>query len=210
VFPRKTIEALVEFARQHDLYVLADEVYDEFVFEGEHVSPALYDPDRMISIYSFSKIYAMTGWRVGYVVANETISKIVAKIQEPQISCVSSVDQKAAEAALTGPQDCVRDMRDSYRERRDVVVQVLKDEGYYVYTPQGAFYIMVDISDSGIDSRQFALDLLEYRRVAVAPGTAFGDYGRDFVRISLATEKGLLLEGVRTLCGYIRDRQAGG
>ena len=205
VFPRETIEAMVDLAQQHDLYLMADEVYDEFVFEGEHVSPALYDPERVISIYSFSKIYAMTGWRVGYVVANDEISKLIAKIQEPQISCVSSVGQKAAEAALTGPQDCVREMCQSYRERRDIVVQVLKDEGYYVYTPQGAFYIMVDISDTGIDSREFALRLLQDRRVAVAPGTAFGSFGRDFVRISLATEKGLLLEGVRTLCGYIRD-----
>jgi aspartate/methionine/tyrosine aminotransferase len=204
VFPRETIAGLVALAQRHDLYLLSDEVYDELVFEGEHVSPALYDPERTIAIYAFSKTYAMTGWRVGYVVANETISKTITKIQEPMISCVASPVQKAAEAALTGPQDCIRDMRDSYRERRDAVVALLKEEGYYVYTPRGAFYIMVDVSDAGVDSRQFALNLLEQCRVAVAPGTAFGHLGDHFVRISLATEKGLLLEGIHRLCEFVK------
>lgn len=205
VFPRQTIESLVALARRHDLYLLSDEVYDELVFEGEHVSPALYDAERTIGIYAFSKNYAMTGWRVGYVVANEEVSRVITKIQEPMISCVASPVQKAAEAALTGPQDCIGEMRDSYRERRDAVVELLKEEGYYVYTPAGAFYIMVDISDAGVDSRQFALNLLEQCRVAVAPGTAFGKLGDHFVRISLATEKRLLLEGLRRLCEFVKS-----
>jgi aspartate/methionine/tyrosine aminotransferase len=205
VFPRQTIEGLVTLAQRHDLYLLSDEVYDELVFEGEHVSPALYDAERTIAIYAFSKNYAMTGWRVGYVVTNEELSKVITKIQEPMISCVASPVQKAAEAALTGPQDCIGEMRDSYRERRDAVVELLKEEGYYVYTPRGAFYIMVDISDAGVDSRQFALNLLEQCRVAVAPGTAFGKLGDHFVRISLATEKGLLLEGLRRLCKFVKE-----
>ena len=205
VFPRETIESLVALAQRHDLYLLSDEVYDELVFEGEHVSPALYDAERTIGIYAFSKNYAMTGWRVGYVVANEEVSRVITKIQEPMISCVASPIQKAAEAALTGPQDCIGEMRDSYRERRDAVVELLKEEGYYVYTPAGAFYIMVDISDAGVDSRQFALNLLEQCRVAVAPGTAFGKLGDHFVRISLATEQGLLLEGLRRLCEFVKS-----
>ena len=205
VFPRETIEALVALAQRHDSYLLSDEVYDELVFEGEHVSPAMYDAERTIAIYAFSKTYAMTGWRVGYVVANEAIAKIIAKIQEPMISCVASPVQKAAEAALTGPQECIRSMRDSYRERRDAVVALLKEEGNYVYTPRGAFYIMVDVSAAGLNSRQFALNLLETCQVAVAPGTAFGHLGDHFVRISMATEKGLLLEGVHRLCGFVRS-----
>jgi aspartate/methionine/tyrosine aminotransferase len=208
VFPRETIESVVALAQRHDLYLMSDEVYDELTFEGEHVSPALYDAERTIGIYAFSKNYAMTGWRIGYVVANEELAKVITKIQEPMISCVASPVQKAAEAALTGPQDCIRQMRDSYRERRDSVVELLKEEGYYVYTPRGAFYIMVDISESGVDSRQFAFNLLETCRVAVAPGTAFGDLGDDFVRISLATEKDLLLEGVRRLCEFMKSGRA--
>lgn len=203
VFPRETIEALVAFAQKHDLYLLADEVYDELLFEGEHVSPAIYDPHRTLSVYSFSKTYAMTGWRVGYVVANEEISSLIMKLQEPLISCVSSVAQKAAETALTGPQDCVREMRESYKERRDAVVDLLKARDQYVYTPQGAFYILVDVSRSGMDSRSFALSLLKEKKVAVAPGTAFGEAGAHLVRVSLATEKGLLIEGVNRLCDAV-------
>jgi aspartate/methionine/tyrosine aminotransferase len=205
VFPRQTIEALVALVQRHDLYLMADEVYDELVYEGEHLSPATLDPDRTIGIYAFSKTYAMTGWRCGYVVANPAISQLMMKIQEPMISCVASPIQKAAEAALTGPQDCIREMRDSYRERRDAVVGLLREEGYYVYTPRGAFYIMVDIRDSGLNSRDLALKLLHEAKVAVAPGTAFGNLGSHFVRISMATEKKQLLEGVHRLCAFVRS-----
>ncbi len=208
VFPRPLVETLVRFAQRHDLYILADEVYGRLIFEGEHVSPAVYDPERVISLYSFSKTYAMTGWRIGYVVANEPITQVITKIGEPMISCVSGVVQKAAEAALTGPQDCVQEMRESYRERRDAVVEVLKEHNSYVYTPRGAFYIMVDISRSGLDSYQYALGLLRDRRVAVAPGTAFGRVGRHLVRVSLATEKAQLIEGVTRLCMYIQEARA--
>jgi aspartate/methionine/tyrosine aminotransferase len=203
VFPRETIKALVAFAQKHDLYLLADEVYDQLIFEGEHVSPAIYDFDRVLSVYSFSKTYSMTGWRVGYGVANEELSELIMKLQEPLISCVSGVSQKAAEAALTGSQDCITEMRESYRERRDAVVSLLKERGNYVYTPSGAFYILIDVSQSGVDSRSFALSLLKDQRVAVAPGTAFGDVGSHLVRVSLATEKSQLVEGVSRLCDFI-------
>jgi aspartate/methionine/tyrosine aminotransferase len=203
VFPREAIKALVEFAQRYDLYLLADEVYDQLIYDGEHVSPAVYDPERTLSVYSFSKTYAMTGWRVGYIVTNEEIAELITKLQSPLISSVPSMLQKAAEAALAGPQDCVAAMRDSYRERRDAVVDLLKERGYYMYTPQGAFYILVDVGRSGLDSRSFALRLLEERKVAVAPGTAFGEAGRQFVRVSLATEKGQLLEGVSRLCFFL-------
>jgi aspartate aminotransferase/aminotransferase len=205
VFPRALLEDLLRFAQRHDLYLLSDEVYEHMIFEGEHFSPARLDPDRVLALYSFSKTYAMTGWRVGWVVANDEISKVLMKIQEPMISCVSQVAQKAAEAALTGPQECVREMRDAYRERRDAVIDVLKAHGAYTYTPQGAFYIMIDIGRSGLDSHAFALGLLRDRHVAVAPGTAFGDAGRHLVRVSLATERGALVEGVTRLCSYIDE-----
>ena len=207
VLSKEIIVQLVEFARKHNLYLLSDEVYDEIIFEGEHVSPALYDPERTISVYSFSKIYAMTGWRLGYLVANGDISDTIAKIQEPQISSVSSVGQKAAEAALTGPQGCVKEMCNSFRERRDAVVELLQQRDAYMYTPHGAFYIMVDIGASRLDSREFAFDLLDKHRVAVAPGTAFGTHGSNFVRISLATEKSDLLEGVSRLCDHLQHLQ---
>jgi len=206
VFPRETVEALVAFARRHNLYVLSDEVYDQLVFEGQYHSAAPFDPERVITLHSLSKTYAMTGWRIGFVIANEEISNVLMKLQEPLISCVAGPVQKAAEAALTGPQDCVREMRDSYRERRDAVVEVLKQHDAYLYTPNGAFYVMVDISRSGMPSRDFALALLRHKRVAVAPGSAFGQSGKDLVRVSLATEKSKLIEGVKRLCEYVDER----
>ncbi len=208
VFPRETVKELVEFAQRHNLWLMADEVYDELVFEGEHVSPAIYDSERVISIYSFSKTYAMTGWRIGYVVANPEASRVIMKLQEPFISSVAAPVQKAAEAALTGPQDCVREMRDSYRERRDAVVDVLKSHNNYMYTPHGAFYIMVDVSEADMHARDFALALLKERGVAVAPGTAFGAVGSHTVRVSLATEKSQLIEGVSRLCDFTREVKA--
>lgn len=205
VFSRDTITHLVDFAQRHDLYLLADEVYEQLIFEGEHYSPALLDPERTIGAYSFSKAYAMTGWRVGYTVSNPELARLVMKIQEPMISCVSSVSQKAAEAALTGPQDCIAEMRASYQARRDAVVEVLQRRGRYVYTPRGAFYIMIDVSASGMASRDFALHLLQESRVAVAPGTAFGTAGANFVRVSLATAQDQLVRGVERLCDTIDE-----
>src|SRR5690606_20459033 len=106
-------------------------------------SPAFYDPERTLSVYSFSKTYAMTGWRIGYIVTNPELFRLIMKVQTPLISSVSSIIQKAAEAALAGPQDCVAEMCASYRERRDAVVDLLQERGYYMYTPRGAFYILV-------------------------------------------------------------------
>ncbi len=202
VFPPERAAALVEFARRHRLYVLADEVYEELVYEGRHISPARWDPERVIGVHSLSKTYAMTGWRVGFVIAGEDISRVIAKIQEPLVSCVSAVAQKAAEAALDGPQECVAQMRDAYRARRDAVVEILRAHGLHRYTPQGAFYILVDIRGSGLPSREFALRLLRERGVAVAPGSAFGERADGYVRVSLASSLDDLREGVSRLCAF--------
>ncbi len=105
VFPREIQQGMLEIAKEHDLYLLSDETYDQIVFDGEHVSPAVFDEDgRVLTVFSFSKVYAMTGWRVGYVVASEEIARLITELQEPYVSCASSISQKAAEAALKGPQ----------------------------------------------------------------------------------------------------------
>jgi aspartate/methionine/tyrosine aminotransferase len=210
VFARPAMTALMQFAEQHDLWVLADEVYDELVFEGEHVSPFALAPERTVTLNSFSKTYAMTGWRVGYAATVDAeLAAALAKVQEPQISCVAGPAQKAAEAALRGPQDCVIEMRTAYHERRDAVVSLLRAHDLFAYQPRGAFYVMVDVSRSGLDGHAFALRLLEEERVAVAPGTAFGDAARDQVRISLATERDALLEGVDRACRLIARLASG-
>jgi aspartate aminotransferase/aminotransferase len=213
VLPAATIQALVQIAHRHNLWLISDEVYDQLVFDGEHVSPSLFDAGagddgRVVSVFSFSKTYAMTGWRLGYVVAPPRVREQVEKLQEPTVSCAPSLAQKAAEAALAGSQACVEEMRLAYMQRRDRVVELLHDLGSYRYTPGGAFYIMVDISASKLPARTLALDLLRDERVAVAPGSAFGDVARDYVRISLAAPEANLVEGITRLHTFVRRHAA--
>jgi aspartate aminotransferase/aminotransferase len=207
VFPRQVLLDLYDFAREHDLYLVSDETYEQIVFEGEHVSPAQFDTDgRVISVYSFSKGYAMTGWRVGYLVAPVDLIRLMTVLQEPIVSCACSVSQKAAEAALTGPQDVVHSMVASYRQRRDAAMELVRARGLPVHKPAGAFYLLVDISSCAVhDARSFALSFLQQKRVAVAPGTAFGDVAAQTVRVCLAAEEKVLMEGLERLCRYIKE-----
>jgi aspartate/methionine/tyrosine aminotransferase len=205
VYPRETLEQLADIAVRHDLWLLSDECYDELVFEAEAVSPASFlDDGRVVSVYALSKTYSMTGWRVGYLVASPRLVDQVTKVIESSTSCASSVSQKAAEAALTGPQECVGEMVEAYRRRRDVVVRILRDAGLLLSVPQGAFYIMADVSPAGLPSAAFAMRLLEEERVGVAPGTAFGSVASEAVRIVLASPEDVLADGVTRLCGLVR------
>jgi len=200
VWSRETIERVVEIASAHGLYVVSDEVYEEIVFEGEHVSPATFDEDgRVITVSGVSKTYAMTGWRVGYLAASPEIAGLVAKVQEPLVACAASVSQRAAEAALTGPQDCVVTMRDAYRSRRDVAVATLGGHGLLVSEPRGAFYILADVGRATEDTYAFARALVEEHALAVAPGATFGPGGRGLVRLSLASATEVIEEGIARL-----------
>jgi aspartate aminotransferase/aminotransferase len=210
VFPGQVMGQLVTLCRKHDLYLLSDEVYEDIVFEGEHVSAAPLDEEgRVVSVFGFSKSYAMTGWRLGYAVAARDIAMTISKMQEPFVSCASAISQKAAEAALWGSQDAVRTMCDAYRQRRDAAIRILKENGLFVYSPQGAFYLLVDISGCGRDSYAFATDLLQDKRVAVAPGATFGRVGEGYIRISLATAEEQIVEGLRRICSYILELREG-
>jgi aspartate/methionine/tyrosine aminotransferase len=206
VFSEETMRRLVAIAVEHDLYLLSDEVYDQLVYDGEHFSPACLDGDgRVVSVYSFSKTYSMTGWRVGYVVAPPAIAEVVTKLQEPVTSCASTVSQKAAEAALLGPQTCVEEMRLAYRERRDTALAILRDGGVDAVEPHGAFYLLVDVGGVTSDTYAFARDLVREQRVAVAPGEAFGLGGRGFVRLSLAADRQVVAEGARRLAATVAE-----
>jgi aspartate aminotransferase/aminotransferase len=156
-------------------------------------------------VYSLSKSYAMTGWRVGYTAAPPALADLMGRVQEPLVACVSAFVQKAAEAALTGPQDCVREMRDSYRGRRDMVVDLLREHNLYRYTPRGAFFAMVDVSEAGADARDFALRLVREGHVSTVPGSAFGDAARGQIRISMAAAPDRLREGVRRIARLLRS-----
>jgi aspartate/methionine/tyrosine aminotransferase len=204
VFPREIQKEFYEIAEEYDLYLLSDETYDQIVFDGEHVSPAIYDTvGRVLTIFSFSKVYAMTGWRVGYVVASPSLSRLIADIQEPYVSCACSISQKAAEAALRGPQDCLNIMVDSYRKRRDIAVSILKANDLFVYSPQGTIYMLIDVSRCGMSSHEFAMSLLHEKLVAVSPGDTFGLSGKDYVRICFANSEDNLREGLERICSHI-------
>ena len=206
VFPREIQLGLLEIAKEYDLYLLSDETYDQVVFDGEHFSPASADSDgRVLTIFSFSKVYSMTGWRVGYVVAPREISRLITELQEPYVSCPSAISQKAAEAALKGPQNCLRVMADSYRKRRDIAVEILKANDLFVYSPQGTIYMLIDISSSGMDSHSFATSLLRERKVGVSPGDAFGPAGKDYIRICFAASEAHLKEALKRICEHINS-----
>lgn len=207
VFPRQTVRALAALAAEYDLYLISDEVYEAFVFEGEHVSPASFDPDgRVISVFGFSKTYAMTGWRLGYGRAVPAIADTMIRLAEPFVACPSSVAQKAAEAALAGSREDVERMCDAYRRRRDAAVEILGPEGLLASVPRGAFYALVDLSRVGTDSVALAGQLLEEEHVATVPGEAFGRSGAGLVRISFATEPRLLEEGCRRIVRFATRR----
>jgi aspartate aminotransferase len=205
VVPRELADTLLEFARRRDLWYISDEVYDEVVFDDAFVSAgAVADPgDRLVSVYSFSKVYAMTGWRVGYLVAPPDLTKLLTGMQEPIVSCVNTPAQLAALAAVTGPQAVVREMREFYREWRDELLEILDRGNLPSSQPSGAFYVWTDISKAGVRSMDFARSLIEREHVAVAPGSAFGDLGEGYVRLSLASSRQDLVEGASRLVRFV-------
>jgi aspartate/methionine/tyrosine aminotransferase len=204
VWPRTTHEQVLAVAAEHRLHVVSDEVYDEIVFDAEHLSPASIDgEDRVVSVFSVSKTYAMTGWRIGYLDAPAHLAPAIANAQEAFASCANTVAQKAAEAALRGPQDEVREMRAAYRRRRDLSVELLRRHRLLVNEPRGAFYILADVSRATSDSYAFARRLLFEHGVAVAPGEAFGGAGAGLVRISLASADAGLRAGIAAIAASV-------
>lgn len=205
VYPRETVAAMIEVAQRHNLWLLSDECYDQIVLDGSWTSAAAIAPDdpRIATVFTFSKTYSMTGWRLGYVTGSAELIDTATKVLESNSSCVSTISQVAAEAALDGPQDCVAEMVDAYRRRRDLVVGKLQDAELFLSEPTGAFYCMADVSPSGLPAREFAFSLLRQRGVSVAPGTAFGQVARGAVRISLASSDEALREGVRRLAEFV-------
>lgn len=198
VFPEETIRELVEFAKEKDLFIISDEVYEEIVFQGRHVSTLPYDTDgRIVGVFSFSKTYAMTGYRVGYAIANKSIITQMAKLQEASVSCVSGISQKAAEGALEGSKECIKEMLEVYRENMNIATNLLDKYEITYQQPQGAFYIWIDAGCR--DSTQFAKEFLLEHKVSIAPGDTFGPIGASYIRISLASPKESIIEGIHRL-----------
>jgi aspartate aminotransferase len=205
VYPESTIASMIDIAQRHNLWLLSDECYDQVVLDGRWTSPGRLAPDdpRIVSAFTFSKTYAMTGWRIGYVAGSTELIDTVTKVLESSSSCVSTITQVAAEAALVGPQDCVAEMVGAYRRRRDLVVDILRDAELLIAEPSGAFYIMADVAPAGLPAREFAFELLDERGVSVAPGTAFGQAAASAVRISLASSDADLKQGVGRLAEFV-------
>lgn len=204
VYSRDTMQSLYAFAAERDLYVLSDEVYESFVFDGEHEGMGQFDADgRVIVVSGFSKSYAMTGWRLGYAIAPPRITNLMAKLLEPLVSCASSVVQKAGEAALGLPAERIESMRRSYARRAQLVDGILGPARLLMARPRGAFYALIDVSAAGSDSNAVARDLLVKQRVATAPGATFGAQAEGTVRISLATDERSLVEGCQRIRHYL-------
>ena len=210
VFPRETLEAIYALAQKYDLYIISDEVYEDYVFGCEHISIKSLDTDeRVLSIHGFSKSHAMTGWRLGFVVAPAAISEVITKLQESLVSCASSISQRAAVAALNGSYDAVYAMRAAYRARRDIALDILHKYGLYEYTPNGAFYLMLNVGGLGDNSSEIAKQLLRETKVATAPGTAFGQSMNRHVRVSLAASEDNVRIGVERICRAVTGNHMG-
>lgn len=206
VYDETLMRQLMDWAQRRDLWVLSDEIYGQIVFDQPYQSALSYDADgRAIVVSGMSKSYAMTGYRVGFTRADPEYIELAAKLQEPFVSCGTGFSQLAAADALDGPQDDVAEMRRSYRHRRDMALDVLREYGLYRYTPGGAIYLMIDIAAAGMDSGEFAVRLLKEQRVAVAPGSTFGQTCRDHVRISIAASEEHIRRGVTALCEFVRQ-----
>jgi aspartate/methionine/tyrosine aminotransferase len=203
IVPAERLREIAEFAARHDLWVISDECYDQMAFDDTFASAAAVgDPERVLGCYTFSKTYAMTGWRVGYLAGPPAAAPLGDKLQQALVSCVNAPAQMAALAALTGPQDAVAEMRETYRERRDAVLALLAEHDTGCLRPAGAFYAWIDVRGRAPSAHRFAVELLRQQQVAVAPGTAFGPAGEGWLRISLATDTDLLLEGTRRLARF--------
>ncbi|MEM3430746.1 MAG: aminotransferase class I/II-fold pyridoxal phosphate-dependent enzyme, partial [Candidatus Bathyarchaeia archaeon] len=199
----KDMKEIADLAENNNLLVLSDEVYEKFIYDGsEHISFASIEgmDDRTLTINSLSKTYAMTGWRVGYVAGDSNLIDKIRMISEHAVWCPNSIAQKAAVAALKGPQECVRKMVDEFKERRDLIILGLNQiSGFKCNTPRGAFYAFPNIKRVGLSSMDLAQMILRKAKVAIIPGVAFGESGEGNLRFSFANSKENIREAMERI-----------
>ena len=201
IMEKEELEEIAKIVREKDLFVLSDKIYAELTYKQKHVTIAAFPgmKERTVLINGFSKAYAMTGWRLGYVCAPEVILKQMLKIHQFAIMCAPTTSQYAAVSALRNGDKDVEMMRESYNQRRRYLMHAYKEMGLDCFEPFGAFYTFPSIKRFGITSDEFATRLLKEEKVAVVPGTAFGDCGEGFLRISYAYS----LESLKKALGRI-------
>lgn len=203
---KEDLEGIAQLAIDNDTLVLSDESYERLVYPGNrHLSiaglPEMHD--RTISIFSFSKTYAMTGMRVGYMTGHKALIQQMTKLQEHYVSCVNAVAQKAALAALRGPQDCVAEMLAEYTRRRDLLIDGLNETQLITCRkPAGTFYAFPNITKTGYDSQTVAQKLLKEAKVVTVPGVAFGKSGEGYIRFSFATNTDNIRKAIDRLQNY--------
>ncbi|MEM3627354.1 MAG: pyridoxal phosphate-dependent aminotransferase [Candidatus Bathyarchaeia archaeon] len=200
VLAYEELRVISEIAEDHNLLVLSDEIYNKIVYDGfKAKSPAAFENlrDQVIVVNGFSKAYAMTGWRLGYVFANEIIIEAIDKIIQASTTCPPSFVQKAGVAALRGPKDCIANMVEEYDRRRKFIVERLNEiPKVQCRMPKGAFYVFPDFSALKMSSLEICMRLLEEKGVASTPGSAFGKYGEGHIRFSYATSMGVISEAM--------------
>ncbi|MEM3715681.1 MAG: pyridoxal phosphate-dependent aminotransferase [Candidatus Bathyarchaeia archaeon] len=201
------LKAIADLAAERDLLVLSDEIYDEIVYDGFKVrSMASFDEikENVILINGFSKAYAMTGWRLGYAVANETIIDAMNRIQQATTTCPASFIQKAGIAALKGPQDCVKKMVEEFDKRRKFIVKALNETpGVRCAMPKGAFYVFPRFLSINMPSFEISMRLLDEEGVSTTPGSVFGSCGEGHIRISYATSLEVIMEAVERIKRFV-------
>ena len=212
VFEYDVLKGIADLAADENLLVISDEAYERITYDGiRHISPASLPGmmERTISIFSFSKTYAMTGWRIGYAVANKEIISEMTKLQEHLVAHPSSISQIAATAALRELNGQVERMVREYAERRQIVMDGLsKISGIRFQRPKGAFYIFPNIRSFGMSSEEFTMHLLRKAKVIVVPGSAFGRFGEGYIRISYSVSRETLKEAIMRIAESIEKLNA--
>ncbi|HJC82504.1 MAG TPA: aminotransferase class I/II-fold pyridoxal phosphate-dependent enzyme [Candidatus Anaerostipes avicola] len=205
VMTKEDLEPIAEFAEEHDLMVISDEIYSELTYGRKHVSigslPGM--KDRTLVINGFSKAFAMTGWRLGYVAGPRAIMEQMTKVHQFCIMAAPTTSQYAAIEALRSCDDEVEEMRTAYNQRRRYLVHAFKEMGLECFEPEGAFYIFPSIKKFGMSSEEFATRLLNEEKIAIVPGSAFGECGEGYLRVSYAYSIEELKEALGRLKRFI-------
>lgn len=208
VLTRKDMEEIADVVVEHDLWAISDEIYDKLIYGVEHTCFSELDGlrDRSVILNGFSKAHAMTGWRLGYALANPEVSEAMMKIHQYIMMCAPITAQKAAIEALGNGNAYVREMVKEYNRRRRLIVKGLNQIGLECFEPKGAFYAFPYIGNTGLSSEEFAEELLREQSVAVVPGDVFGESGEGFVRCSYATSYAEIEEALRRIELFVDDR----
>jgi aminotransferase len=207
---RAQIEAIAKFAVEKDLIVLSDEIYSELTFEGMHTSIASIPglKERVIFLHGFSKAFAMTGWRIGYACGPAALVEAMMKVHQYSMLCASIISQEAAIEALVRGEDAMEKMREQYQRRRDFIVRRFNEIGLKCHLPRGSFYAFPDVSKTGLNEKDFAIGLLQAEKVAIVPGSAFGENGRGFCRACFATSYEHLIEASNRIERHVQNLAA--